>query len=107
MEEQKAGKTMEAVRGFERVLKSHLGEETEISISGKDVITLVRWAAMVSSRFLVGKDGKTACERPWRRRCDIPVEKFCEKVCYKKFNGKMEDSNPVDGSTDIWYLERL
>ena len=75
------------------MLKSHLEEEAEVSISGKDVITqwLVRWAAMLSSRFLVGKDGKTAYESRRGRVCDVPVEKFGEKVWYKELHGKTSE----------------
>ena len=87
---EEAGKT---IRGFARVLKSHLEEEAEVSVSGKDVITqwLVRWAAMLSSRFLVGKDGETAYERRRGRSCDVPVEKFGEKVWYKELHGKTSE----------------
>jgi hypothetical protein len=52
-----AGKT---IRGFAKVMRDQLEDNARIDISGTDNITqwLIRWSAMVPSRFLVGKDGR-------------------------------------------------
>jgi len=59
---EEAGRT---ARGFARVLKGQLEENAGIDIGSQDVIAqwLVRWSAMLPSRYLVGKDGRTAFER--------------------------------------------
>ena len=59
---EEAGKT---VRGFTRVLKDQIEEKAGMTIECDDNITLwmVRWAAMLSSRYLVGRDGRAAHER--------------------------------------------
>ena len=41
---------------------------------------LIRWAAMVLSRFKVGKDGKTPYERRRGRKCMVPTAVFWRKV---------------------------
>ena len=43
---------------------------------------LVRWAAMVQTRFKEGKDGKTPWERMRGKRCDIEVVPWGEVVWY-------------------------
>ena len=73
-------------------MKEQLEEEASIQLSGKDSIVqwMIRWGAMLPSRFLVGKDGKTAFERRRGRACNIPTERFGEKVWYKELHGKKE-----------------
>ena len=63
-----------------------------MTIRPSDVITLwmVRWAAMLVSRYLVGKDGRTAYERRRGRKCKIPVAKFEESVLYKRIRESEE-----------------
>ena len=76
---EEAGKT---VREFVRVLREHVQDKAEVELGASDVIVLwvVRWAAMMVSRFLVGKDGLTAYEKKRGRKCRIPVVAFGEKV---------------------------
>ena len=64
---EEAGKT---VREFVRVRREHVQDKAEVELGASDVIVLwmVRWAAMMVSRFLVGKDGLTACE--WQKMQD-------------------------------------
>ena len=59
---EEAGKT---VRESTRVLKAQVEDKAEVKLECDDEITLwmVRWAAMLCSRYLVGKDGRTAYER--------------------------------------------
>ena len=92
---EEAGKT---VRGFARVLKYQLEEKTGVAIDSDAPIMqwLVRWAAMVPSRFLVGKDQKTAFERRRGRKCNIPVEIFGEKVWYKELKAKNGVQNKLE-----------
>ena len=79
---EESGKT---IRGFVKAMKSQIEEKADITIEAKDIITqwMIRWAAMLPSRFLVGKDGKTVYERRRGRKCDIPTEMLREKVRYK------------------------
>ena len=46
------------------MMKDQVETEAAVKLEGKDNIVqwLVRWGAMVPSRFLVGKDGKTPFE---------------------------------------------
>ena len=56
---EEAGKTM---RGFVRIMKDQIETQAKVRLEGHDTMVqwLVRWGAMVLSRFLVGQDGKTA-----------------------------------------------
>ena len=67
---EEAGKTM---RGFVRIMKDQIETEAMVQLEGHDAIVqwLVRWGAMLPSRFLVGKDGKTAFERRRGRACHV------------------------------------
>ena len=80
---EEAGKT---VREFVRVLKEQVEDNAKIKIECAEALTawMIRWAAMVCSRYLVGKDGLTAYERRRGKRCKTPVVAFGEKVWYKE-----------------------
>ena len=69
---EESGKT---VREFVRVLRDALESKAKVRLTGDDVATywMIRWAAMVASRYLVGKDGRTAYERRRGRPCRTPV----------------------------------
>ena len=97
---EEAGKT---VREFAVVLKDMIEHKANIKIEQDDIIVpwMVRWSAMMISRYMVGKDGKTGYERRRGRRCKIPVVPFGETVWYKqvrenkdrkdKFNSEWEE----------------
>ena len=72
---EEAGKT---IRDFVIVLKDQIEDKADMTINSDGVISLwmVRWAAMMVSRFLVGKDGRTAYERRRGRRCKVAVIPF-------------------------------
>ena len=55
----------------------------------------VRWAAMLVTRYLVGKDGRTAQERKRGRQCKTPLAEFGEMVWYKPF-GKNKDKSKIE-----------
>jgi hypothetical protein len=80
---EEAGKT---VRGLVKVLKDQLETKTALKIQPKHIILqwMVRWAAMMYSRFKVGEDGKTPYERLKGRKCNVEVVPFGETVMYKK-----------------------
>lgn len=80
---EEAGKT---VRKFVRVFKDQLEDNAEMKLQCDDVITswIIRWAAMLCSRHMVGKDGKTSYERRRGRRCRLPAVPFREKVWYRQ-----------------------
>ena len=79
---EEAGKT---VREFARLFKDVIETNVKRRIDANDPIMLwlVRWAAVVAYRYLVGKDGRTAYERKRGRRCKMPLAIFGEKVLYK------------------------
>ena len=89
---EEAGKT---VREFTGVLKEQTEDKLGIKISSEDVITpwMVRWAAMICSRYLVGKDGRTAYERRRGRKCNLVVVPFGEVVWHREVRrGKQQVS---------------
>ena len=53
------------MRGLVKVYKDQLEERAKVKLQSTDVILLwmIRWAAMVYSRYKVGEDGETAYER--------------------------------------------
>ena len=63
----------------------------------------IRWAAMVTSRYLVGKDGRTAQERKRGRRCRTPVASFGEVVWYKSMD-KARDKHKIEAKWEkgVW-----
>ena len=80
------------------MLREHLQDKAEVEpgASGVIVLWMVRLAAMMVSRFLVGKDGLTAYERMRGRKCRIPVVVFCEKVWYKEIRPGKESANKLE-----------
>ena len=108
-ESQSNGRAEEAgkiVREFARVLKEQMEEEASIKVAGNETITLwmVRWAAMICSRYLVGKDGRTGFERRRGRKCRIPVVPFGEWVWYRQIRkGKnQEDKLESEMKEGVW-----
>ena len=63
----------------------------------------IRWAAMVTSRYIVGKDGMTVQERKRGRRCRTPVASFGELVWYKSMD-QARERNKIEATRDkgIW-----
>ena len=92
---EEAGKT---IREYTRVMKDQIEHNANIELKPEDVVTLwmVRWAAMLVSRYVVGRDGKTGYERRRGRRCKIPVVPFGEKVWYKELRETKERKNKFD-----------
>jgi len=94
------------VREFTRVLKDQLETEAKMTIKPGDVITLwmIRWAAMMVSRFLVGRDGRTAHERRRGRKCNVPVVRFGELVWYKQMRESKERKDKFESEwfEGIW-----
>ena len=85
------------VRDFIRVLKIQMEEKAGVTVESTDPVLqwAIRWAAMLTSRFLVGADGKTGWERRRRRACKIPVVAFGEKVWYKEIRDTKERKNKM------------
>ena len=67
---EEAGKV---VREYTRVLKEQLEHKAKLKIASADVLTtwMIRWGAMLCSRYAVGRDGATPYERRRGRRCRI------------------------------------
>ena len=79
---EEAGKT---IREFVRLLKDVLESNMQTKFGTREPIMqwAVRWSAMLVSRYLVGKDGRTAQERKRGRTCKIPLAEFGELVWYR------------------------
>ena len=94
------------MREFTRVLKEQLVDKTGIDIEAHSGVTLwmIRWAAMLCSRYLVGKDGRTPYERRRGRKCKMPVICFGEKVWYKELRETKErkDKFESEWAEGIW-----
>ena len=92
---EEAGKT---IREFARLFKDQLEDKTGVKIETGAVIVqwLIRWSAMCISRFMIGKDGKTAFERRRGRACQIPVACFGEVVHYKELQKKEKHRNKFE-----------
>ena len=75
---EEAGKT---VREHTTVFKEQLEDKASIKLKSDSVIVLwmIRWAAIVCTKYNVGKDGKTPHERKGGRRCKLKVIPFGEK----------------------------
>ena len=97
---EEAGKT---IRNYVKTLKDQMEYMAGIEVSPGDVVMqwLVRWAAMMYTRFMKGSDGRTAYERQKGRRCQIEVVPFGERVMYKRLGDKKSklESEYEDG---IW-----
>ena len=80
---EEAGKT---TRSLVKVFKDMIEDKTGQEIESDCVVMLwlVRWAAMLYSRFKIGTDGKTSYERQKGRKRRQEVIPFAEKVLYKK-----------------------
>ena len=76
---EEAGKT---VREFGVVLKEHIEGKTSVKLKSDDV--MIRWTAMMVSRYMVGKDERTSYERRRSRACRAPEATFGERVWYKQ-----------------------
>ena len=79
---EEAGKT---TREYARVLKLQL-EKAKMELQPADNIIpwLIRWAAMLISRYTVARDGRTPYERKRGRKCRTPACRFGEQVHYRE-----------------------
>ena len=68
------------------------------------MLWMIRWCAMLYSRYAVGRDGLTAYERRRGRKCAIPAVVFGEKVWYKEMrvNRAWEDKFDSEWRAGIW-----
>ena len=98
---EEAGKT---VREFVRVFKDVIETKIRTKIKSKDAILMwaIRWAAMVTSRYLVGKDGMTTQERKRGRIYRTPVASFGELVWYRPMD-KARDRNNIEAKWEKEY----
>ena len=87
-----------------RVLKEQIEGKTNVKLKSDDVIIqwMIRWAAMMVSRYMVGKDGRTSFERRRGRACRVPVATFGEKVWYKQIHEQKERKDKIESE---WHHE--
>ena len=99
---EEAGKTL---RGYLKVFKDMLEERSGKQIPTDAVLLqwLVRWVAMLHSRYRRGSDGKTAYERQRGRKCRLEVIPFGEFVHYRKLIAD-ENKNKLESKWEdgIW-----
>ena len=86
------------MREFVTLLKDQLEDHAGVQLQAEDVILqwMIRWAAMLTSRFLVGVDGKTGYERRRGRSCNIPVVRFGEKVWYRELKDNKAEKGKLE-----------
>ena len=98
---EEAGKTL---RSFVRVFKDVIEEGIGQKIPTDAVILqwLVRWVAMMYSRFRRGADGKTAYERQRGRKCRQEVVPFGERIHYRRLEGENKNKLESKWETGIW-----
>ena len=108
-ESQSNGRAEEAgklVREFVRVLKGQMEEEAGITVEGNEAITqwMIRWAAILCSKYLVGKDGRTGFERRRGRTCKVPVVPFGEFLWYRQIRKGKAQENKLESEMKegIW-----
>ena len=77
-----------AVRDMAKVLKDAIETNIKNKLKVEQPIMpwMIRWAAMLISRFKVDIDGKTGFEKRRGRRCAIPLAIFGEAVWYKQID---------------------
>ena len=86
---EEAGKTIRGLaKTFKEMIEENIGEE--IPVEAIIMQWLIRWAAMLHSRFKIGKDCKTAYERRNVRKCNEEVIPFGEMVICKRLKGSGE-----------------
>ena len=92
---EEAGKT---VREYTRVLREQVEHyaNTRIESTGNLTVWMVRWAAMLCSRYATGVDGLTPYERRRGRKCRLPVVMFGEKIHYKELRETKERKEKFD-----------
>ena len=86
-------------------LKDQTEVETKSQLEQGSVVVewLFRWAAMLCSRYLVGKDGRSPFERRRGRACRTPVACFGETVYYKELKpGDRKNKFVSDWSLGVW-----
>ena len=102
----KCERAVQVVAEFVRVLKEQLEQRCKIQVVRSDNIThwMVRWAAMMLSKYQVGSDGRTPYERRRVRRCNMVVSPFGERVLYKQIRESKErkDNFESEDLEGVW-----
>ena len=101
-----AEQAAQVVAEFVRVFTEQIEEKAKVKLSPEDTISLwmVRWAAILCSKYMVGADGRTAYERRRGRRCRLRVVPFGERVLFKQIReGKhRKDKFESEDSEGVW-----
>ena len=65
---------------------------------------MIGWVAKSYSRYKLGEDGKTPCERQKGRKCVLEVVPFGELVRYKKLGETSQERKSLESSwfEDVW-----
>ncbi len=94
------------IREYARVFKEQIEEKSEVMLESKDIIMqwVLRWAALVCSRYVVGADGRTAYQRRRGRPCKVGVVPIGEKVHFKRLKDTKQAPSKFNSqwSEGIW-----
>ena len=73
---------VQVVVEFVRVLKEQVEQKAKVKLNFENNIYhwMVRWAATMCSKYMVGKDGKTLFKRRRGKKCNVVVVPFGERV---------------------------
>ena len=76
----------QVVAEFIRVLKEQVEQKAKVKLNLENNMChwMVRWAATMCSKYMVGKDGKTPHERRKGKKCNLVVVPFGERVLYRQ-----------------------
>ena len=86
-ESERNGRVENAIRRIQdkaRTIEAQVEGETGVEVSKLDgfMSWLTRWAAELTTRYSVGKDGETAHERLKGKSCTKPMAQLGESVMY-------------------------
>ena len=97
---------MRTTRGLAKTFKDQLEQKRRVQLTSGSLVLqwLVRWSAMVHSRFHVGQDGRTAWRRQIGRSCNLEVVPFGEKIWCKRLTaeGEKKAKLETDWEEGIW-----
>ena len=97
----------QAVRGLLRTLKEAIEEKAATKLTDTDAVVQwgLRWAAMLLSRFTLGRiDGLTPFQRRRGRPCRAPVVPFGEKGPLSHPEGQIQTREQIRQPLEIWNL---
>ena len=80
---EETGKT---IRRQTKVMKEQVQDKAKTALHPEDPVVqwMIRWSVMLTSRFSIGRDGRSAFERRRGRKCKISLVPMGEKVWHRE-----------------------